>query len=104
MVLLPLPEAPTIAVCFPFLNFKFRLSNTFTSGLVGYTKFTFSSMISSREDTAGDLIPCVGVDGASIIEKNIPADVAACAAPVIGEAMLDMDITIVIIEVKTLKM
>jgi len=47
-------------------------------------------------------MPCVETAGASIIEKKIPAALAARTAEEMGDAMLEIDITILMIEVRTL--
>jgi hypothetical protein len=101
-VLLPEPDSPTIAVNFPAGKSILKLLRTWKSGLVGYTKLTFSKVISSREDTTGPLKPSVRGCGASIIENKMLAASAAREAAETGADIVPIDITIVIIEVRTL--
>jgi len=102
MVLFPEPEGPTIAVILPAGKVTFNPARTFMSGRVGYVKFTFSIVISSAAETSGALDPLVSRAGRSIIAKSRSAELADLAAAERGDAMVPIDMTIIMTDIKTL--
>lgn len=104
IVLFPEPEAPTIAVCFPAGKLRDRLFKTFTSCLVGYAKLTLSRTISPVQEALGGSSPLVFGCGASIMLKKTPAALAALTAAETGAAILPIDITMAMMDIKTLSL
>jgi hypothetical protein len=101
MVLLPEPDAPTIAVSLPAGKRTLRSSRIQTWGLLGYAKVTDANSISPWA-ICGSLRPSVEGLGASMTAKKSAAAPAAFAMATIGAAVLPIDMTIIMTLIITL--
>jgi hypothetical protein len=70
---------------------------------MGYVKFTLVKRMAPVAVTSGSFKPPMLRGGRSIMRKRMPAAADALAAAERGPAMLPMDMTIIMTDIKTLK-